>query len=171
MFTRLSCRPREAGSFFEEQWKLGPDEQPPLGAHLAVARSGFEHHGVYIGDGKVVHYSGLSRSLTFGPIEEVSLRQFAAGRKVAVRLHSNPRFDALEIAQRARSRLGENAYALFTNNCEHFCEWCVRGTSRSKQIDVLRDGPQRALLAARAALRRFVETWLAIDPGPGGRAA
>jgi hypothetical protein len=29
------------------------------------------------------------------------------------------------------SRLGERRYRILTNNCEHFCEWCLNGASRS----------------------------------------
>jgi hypothetical protein len=29
------------------------------------------------------------------------------------------------------SRLGEHSYRIPTNNCEHFCEWCLNGASRS----------------------------------------
>ena len=39
--------------------------------------------------------------------------------------------------QRARLRLGEDRYHPLKNNCEHFCEWCVRGEPRSYQVDVL----------------------------------
>jgi pyruvate-formate lyase-activating enzyme len=41
------------------------------------------------------------------------------------------------IVRRARSRLGERRYAIFSNNCEHFCSWCQVGESRSKQVDRL----------------------------------
>jgi hypothetical protein len=33
-----------------------------------------------------------------------------------------------------RSRLGENDYRLLTNNCEHFCNWCLSGVSLSAQV-------------------------------------
>jgi hypothetical protein len=41
------------------------------------------------------------------------------------------------IVRRARSRLGERRYAIFSNNCEHFCSWCQVGESRSEQVDRL----------------------------------
>jgi hypothetical protein len=34
-----------------------------------------------------------------------------------------------------------------TNNCEHFCEWCLRGTARSFQVEAWLARPRRALLA------------------------
>src|SRR5262249_55575168 len=93
------------------------------GAHLVTPRFGYEHHGIYVGNGKVVHYAGLSRALLLrGPIEEVSLEAFADGRAVAIKSRPLPRFAPDEIVARARSRLGENCYRVTTNNCEHFCE-------------------------------------------------
>jgi hypothetical protein len=44
-------------------------------------------------------------------------------------------FDQDEVVRRARLRLGEDRYSVLTNNCEHFCEWCVRGEHRSYQVD------------------------------------
>jgi hypothetical protein len=31
--------------------------------------------------------------------------------------------------------VGEDRYRVLTNNCEHFCEWCLRGEARSYQVD------------------------------------
>ena len=45
--------------------------------------------------------------------------------------------DRPEVVHRARSRLGEDRYHVLRNNCEHFCEWCVRGQNRSYQVDAL----------------------------------
>ena len=39
-----------------------------------------------------------------------------------------------ETVSRARSRLGETNYNLFTNNCEHFAIWCKTGVSESLQV-------------------------------------
>lgn len=124
---------------------LGPDEEPALGAHLVTPRRGFLHHGIYVGARKVIHYAGLSQGLRRGPVEEVSLSRFARGHSVLVRHHAPADFDFLEIVRRARSRLGENGYRLLTNNCEHFCEWCLRGTARSLQVEEL-VAPMRAVL-------------------------
>lgn len=39
-----------------------------------------------------------------------------------------------EVIKRAESRLGERAYKLLLNNCEHFATWCVTGKAKSKQV-------------------------------------
>ena len=117
---------------------LSPAREPPLGAHLVTPRRGFAHHGIYVGQGRVVQYGGLCAGLRRGPVEEVILSRFSQGRPVYVRLEDSRRFDQDEVVHRAGSRLGENRYKLLTNNCEHFCEWCVHGVHRSYQVDNLR---------------------------------
>jgi hypothetical protein len=111
------------------------EREPRRGAHLTTSRRGYTHHGVYVGGGRVVHYSGLSGFWQCGPVEEVSLARFANGRPVQIVDHPEAQYAPEEIVQRARSRLGENDYRLLTNNCEHFCNWCVSGVSRSDQVE------------------------------------
>ncbi|GAB7546012.1 lecithin retinol acyltransferase family protein [Cupriavidus sp. 8B] len=109
--------------------------EPPLGAQLVTPRRGYTHHGLYVGDGKVVHYAGLSGALLAGPIEEVPVARFACGHKVWIEPGLSPKYTGAEVVRRARSRLGENHYRLLTNNCEHFCMWCLCGVARSAQVD------------------------------------
>ena len=116
---------------------LDPAREPPLGAHLVTPRRGYTHHGIYVGRGRVVQYGGLSHGLRRGPVEEVALFQFARGRPIWLRLEEPRQFDRDEVVHRARARLGEDRYNVLTNNCEHFCEWCVRGEPRSHQVDGL----------------------------------
>lgn len=125
-------------------------EEPPLGAHLVTPRRGFVHHGVYVGNGRVVHYAGFSRALRAGPVEEVSLERFAQGRGWSVRRHAVPRFAPHQVVERARSRLGENRYRVASNNCEHFVLWCLTGEARSPQVDAW-IAPWRLITAARRA--------------------
>jgi len=116
---------------------LDPEREPPIGAHMVTPRRGYTHHGIYVGRGWVVQYGGLSRGLRRGPVEQVPLSQFAQGRTIWIRLHESSGLDRDEVVRRARLRLGENRYHVLTNNCEHFCEWCVRGEHRSYQVDEL----------------------------------
>jgi hypothetical protein len=125
---------------------LGPKQEPPLGAHLTSTRRGYWHHGVYVGNGRVVHYSGLSgRFWQCGPVEQVSLSRFANGHAVWIVEHPKSRYSSEEIVRRARSRLGENDYRLLTNNCEHFCNWCRSGVSHSAQVQRPLQLPLRVL--------------------------
>ena len=137
------------------------DSAFPLGAHLVTRRFGYTHHGIHVGAGRVVHYAGLSRAANRGPVEEVSLGEFAAGRPVFISDASSARYSPETIAVRARSRLGENRYAMVTNNCEHFCAWCMHGESRSRQIERIFALPRAfgaALLHALRLTRRKSRT-------------
>lgn len=125
---------------------LEPGEELPLGTHIFTPRRGYTHHGIYVGHGKVIQYAGLAAGLHRGPVEEVALAQFARGRPIGVRFEESCLFDGPEIARRARSRLGENRYSLLTNNCEHFCEWCVRDQHHSHQVAAWRWRPNRPTL-------------------------
>ncbi len=127
-------------------------EEPQPGSHLISPRRGYMHHGIYVGDGKVVHYAGgLARGQFRGRIEEVSLVQFACGRSVRSRSSDLPGFVPQEVIRRARSRVGENRYRILRNNCEHFCEWCLRGESRSYQVErFFSSRPALDMMLARA---------------------
>jgi hypothetical protein len=113
------------------------NEQPPLGAHLVTPRFAYAHHGIYVGRGTVVHYAAFAKHWHRGPVEETSLTRFADGHPVWVRPARPNGLQCAEIVRRARSRLGENRYRFFSNNCEHLSEWCVNGEHRSPQVERL----------------------------------
>jgi hypothetical protein len=117
----------------------------PLGAHLVSPRRGYLHHGVYAGNGRVIHYGGFHRLLTSRPVEEISLEEFTLGRGLKVKPWVAPKFSGTDVVERARSRIGENRYRLFSNNCEHFTEWCIGGTSRSPQLEALKARVKKSL--------------------------
>jgi hypothetical protein len=115
---------------------LLPEGAEPLpAAHILTPRRGYLHHGIYVGQGRVVHYAGFARGRFRGPVEEVSLTDFAQGRRIWTRWTDQPSYASEEVIRRARSRVGENQYELLRNNCEHFCEWCLRGAARSFQVE------------------------------------
>jgi len=121
----------------EATWSNAVLDDLPLGAHLTSPRRGYLHHGVYAGDGKVIHYGGFNRLFVSRPVEEVSLEEFTLGRGVAIKAWVAPKYIGPEVIERARSRIGENRYRLLSNNCEHFAEWCIGGKSRSRQVEAL----------------------------------
>ena len=109
--------------------------EPPVGSHLVTPRRGYTHHGIYAGNGRVVHYAGLSRTIRGGPVEMVTLSVFAHGKPVHVACRSAQALAGQDILERARSRLGENNYHLIKNNCEHLAAWARYGESRSAQVE------------------------------------
>jgi Lecithin retinol acyltransferase len=81
----------------DRPWPWGLEREPPLGAHLRTSRRGFSHHGIHVGRGRVVHYSGLSGFWQCGPVEEVSLSRFAVGHSVKIVDHDRPPYSSQEI--------------------------------------------------------------------------
>lgn len=136
----------------ESDWALAEGQEPTPGAHLLTPRRGYAHHGIYVGNGRVVHYGGLAQGWQRGPVQEVSLARFAHGRPVWVRSGSLHRYGREEVVRRARSRMGENRYRLLTNNCEHFCEWCLRGEPRSEQVEYWLSHLRRMMFAVSRML-------------------
>jgi HRAS-like suppressor 3 len=120
-------------------------EAIPVGAHVASPRRGYVHHGIYAGNGRVIHYAGFHRAYRRGPVEETTLERFTRGRGLQVRAHAAPRYEGAAVVARARTRLGENRYRLWSNNCEHFVEWCIAGTGRSAQVEAWRSRARRTL--------------------------
>jgi hypothetical protein len=132
---------------------LGAGVEPPLASHLVAARKFYTHHGIYIGNGRVVHYAGFAYGLRRGPVEQVSLECFARGRIVRVQ-PGQRRFDSCEVVARALSRLGESRYRFLTNNCEHFCAWVLRDECRSGQVERYLAAPRALFQAIRALWRK-----------------
>lgn len=100
-----------------------------------MARGGFDHHGVCMGDGTVIHFSASDGSKLDAVIHRSPIEEFADGGVVRVRAYGS-RLNADEAMQRAESMLGQSGYHLFTNNCEHFASWCVAGEHSSAQVDM-----------------------------------
>lgn len=133
------------------------------GDHIFVYRLGYSHHGIDCGDNRVIHFdstpwrklvavSGWPRRSS---IREVSLQQFSGGREVHTRPYQ-PGDDPDTVIRRARSRLGEEAYDLLANNCEHFAVWCKSGRPDSSQVRAVRQSSQkfgRAAIIAACGMR------------------
>lgn len=102
------------------------------GDHLFCSLGGYQHHAIDLGDGTVIQYGGAHwQALQVEVVEQSELTKhgdvFVMGSEAA--------FSPDEIVERAFSRMGEDNYCLFSNNCEHFVNWCRLGTATSRQVD------------------------------------
>lgn len=93
-----------------------------LADHLFVQRIGYTHHGLYIGNRKVIHYLAEC-------IREDSLETFADGAKIYRKseIDSPRKYIPEECIRRAFKRFREDKYNLLINNCESFVRWCRSG--------------------------------------------
>jgi len=114
-----------------------------FGDHLKIKRRFYYHHGIYIGDNKVIHYApppgkevadGIGWRQIFGIDSEINtihitdLKDFELDsdtETTVVKYKEQNAFPPMKIVARADSRLGENGYNLWGNNCEHFVQWCI----------------------------------------------
>lgn len=110
--------------------------QREIGDHLVTERDLYTHHGIYIGDDRVIHYAGFANGISSGKIEITSLSSFINGRKTYVKRYSFPLYQGRDVVRRARSRLGEDLYNVLLNNCEHFATWCVMGEHKCTQLEL-----------------------------------
>jgi hypothetical protein len=106
-----------------------------VGTHLSVDRGLYTHHGIWLGMDRVIHYAGEpGGDMKNSEIAITSLDEFLKGGVLKVRDYPS-QFEPHEIIARALLRLGERAYSLLNNNCEHFVTWCRLGDSRSVQVE------------------------------------
>ena len=112
-----------------------PDEHGYVpGSHLAVVFirkkccAKAEHHGIYVGHGKVVHHDGE------GHVSEIPLSSFHSGRDIRV-VNSPVKGTLRDVKHRALRQVGApRKYSLLRNNCEHFANECRSGKMVSHQI-------------------------------------
>ena len=104
-----------------------------IGDHLVTPRTGYTHHGLYLGNQQVIHYSGKSAH-DQGSIQQVSLEEFCDGKACRVRDYPFRVYGRKESVERAHQRLGEANYSILFNNCEQFVVWCIMGFGYSEQL-------------------------------------
>jgi Lecithin retinol acyltransferase len=120
------------------------------GDHLRVWRGYFWHHGIYVGDERVVQFGAGIRDKVHSRIEEVPLPDFRRRGRVEI-VPKQQKWPGLwgaaqwelpsalppeEIVRRARwlaARRLEGTYNLLGRNCESIALWCVCNMCESLQ--------------------------------------
>ena len=145
--------------------------EPVTGELYSVYFGTAFHLGVYVGDGKIVHF------LNDNHVYHVSWEQFLEGRMPQHWTYPDlPVIPVDEIVRTALSEVGKTyTYNLLTFNCEHFAIYCKSGgrvkTSAYAQVpaslESVRKHPWRGMVAELNT--RLVE-WLAFHlGGPAGK--
>ncbi|CEM21234.1 unnamed protein product [Vitrella brassicaformis CCMP3155] len=106
------------------------------------------HHGIYVGNGRVIHFSGneamgglkgLSAAVGKGKakVRCTSVLQFMKyGYNLRVKRYAEPTADKKTV-ERAEAAFHEQwypSYHLLKNNCEHFAHYCKTGRAQSSQV-------------------------------------
>lgn len=121
---------------------------PVAGDHIRVKRYGgvYCHHGIYVGNNKVVHFAPMSGSEVKdnhqSVVHETTLENFLRGGQLEVRCYSEEELKVKHSADRivkdAYRCIGIKNYSFVFNNCEHFASWCVTGKAQSRQVEVVK---------------------------------
>ncbi|XVF42225.1 hypothetical protein PTKIN_Ptkin01aG0343400 [Pterospermum kingtungense] len=123
------------------------------GDHIRCDRVAYHHHGIYVGDGMVIHLQGKLKSITRpensacqkcrengksnGEIVKTCLECFLNGAPFEiVKYRFIKRKPSHEVIKRATDFLengGFGSYHFLLQNCEHFATYCVTGSDFSRQ--------------------------------------
>ena len=105
------------------------------GDHICVRRTGrfYTHHGIYVGDGTVIHVTGSMREKVDPQVRETNLSGFLKGGTLKRRKYKE-RLPASETVRIARRHISDRSYSMIWNNCEHFATYCATGKRKSKQV-------------------------------------
>ncbi len=112
-----------------------------LGDHIMINRGGYMHHGIYVGDSKVVHFKGDADKKLIGVEQPIiimeSVYDFGAPDRTRVVEYDEDikLLSVKETVSRALHKIGSTDYHLMFNNCEHFAIWCKTGRHESTQVD------------------------------------
>lgn len=114
------------------------------GSVLRAYRGLYFHYGVYVGGGKVVHFSSKGKGEMNAATADIiltSFKAFSKGDVVSLDTKEEATFPPEVIVQRAISAIGSKrgTYNLVSNNCEHFANWCRCGKIVSHQKEAVNE--------------------------------
>lgn len=101
--------------------------------HIKVWRSFYWHHGIDLGDGTVIHFTGEPGRRLDAAVRRTSREAFLRGGELHVVRHRDP-LPVDEVVARASGCLGRTGYSVIWTNCEHFARWCAVGRHESRQV-------------------------------------
>ena len=117
------------------------------GDHIRVKRSFYFHHGLYIGNNEVIHYTGEVSDSIDNPSEvKVRITSIDFFKKEGIVEAYNPTLKERLLYTKRRNKrikeakmlLGENNYNFLHNNCEDFVNRVSYKKKLTSQIDDLK---------------------------------
>jgi hypothetical protein len=129
------------------------------GDHIYVRRKGllYSHHGIYSGEGTVIHFKGAVREKKDPVVIKTDLENFLNGGKLKRRDYKK-RLLHDETLRIARDHLSKKRYSLRVNNCEHFATYCATGKKKSLQVRKVIGGIATITLAVTGTVMKKMIT-------------
>ncbi|XP_066474050.1 uncharacterized protein [Tiliqua scincoides] len=164
-------------------WVFPDSEQnePQAGDLIEIFRGLYNHWGIYVGGGNVVHLtvpggtsgSSGSASSSFPSVHTkkglvkkellskvVEWGMYRISNKYDEKYGHRP---VEEIVRDAEAMVGQEVdYNLFKNNCEHFATWLHHGVPDSEQVEIVEEGLTGNLTEGAVAIAMwfFLATWV-----------
>ena len=116
---------------------------PKRGDHIRVCRGLYNHHGIYIADDEVIHFTGTDDDSILdwsnAAVIKTDLKGFLRGDTLETKEYTADELQDVypveQIVLYAQACLGDKNYNLVFNNCEHFANTCTLGRFRSRQVE------------------------------------
>lgn len=117
------------------------------GDHIRVKRAYYYHHGVYVGDGMVVHYTGEDNDSISEPekvlVRKTTLEFFARGEIVEKAqpgfFEKKYKLSQKQALENANMAIGQSNYDFLHNNCEDLANRICYKKVLTSQINDLKD--------------------------------
>jgi hypothetical protein len=123
-----------------EKHKISDGDHICLKQSVAGGSFRYTHHGIYLGDGLMVNYSGDVRSFlnrqVLGWVQLTELDTFLGGSTHFTKVQHSAvaAQDRNVVVARVLLNLGRRNYDPAQENCEHFATFCSTGTPQSIQV-------------------------------------
>lgn len=106
------------------------------GDHIQIYRGGYYHHGIDLGDGTIIHFSGEPLSHEKALVKRSLMVEFMKGddKYAVIEYPASICLPPETTVGHAFSMLGATGYNLVFRNCEHFATYCKTGDWKSQQI-------------------------------------
>ncbi|MCI4380169.1 hypothetical protein PGIGA_G00236600 [Pangasianodon gigas] len=126
------------------------EQKPQLGDLIEIFRGTYQHWGIYVGDGYIIHLAPPSEHAEAGAcsmmsvlcdkavVKKEQLWDVAGTDKYSINNLLDEKYEPRPICvilQEAHSRLGQELpYCVFRENCEHFVTELRYGKAESRQV-------------------------------------
>lgn len=129
------------------------------GTHIKVTLHGASYHGIYVGNGFVVHLEEKTDSLGGNEIKKSTIKDFLKGTSTLYKIQypkSLLRYTGDEITERASALLKGGYNSFVIKSSENFAVWCCTGIKSHQELNQTRS-IRKAIRFSRKVIEQLKE--------------
>ena len=129
------------------------------GTHIKVTLHGASYHGIYVGNGFVVHLEEKTDSLGGNEIKKSTIKDFLKGTSTLYKIQypkSLLRYTGDEITERASALLKGGYNSFVIKSSENFAVWCCTGIKSHQELNQPRS-IRKAIRFSRKVIEQLKE--------------